>query len=480
MAQPHTDREYVISSHLAYADMINDNWEVLNSQWQPDGKVPLDRLLYEDTEKEYSEDLGTAREHGLTDEQLHSWKVVKVVDHNDTTGFSAVIIETEPGKAIVAFRGSESMFNDLQSEFDWSEADIALLDEIQTKQQAEVVQFLANNKDLLKEYDISFTGHSLGGNLAEYATVMSVRFGLDGNVSQCVSLDSPGFNDEFHEQYASEIEMVRSKMKHYEWSFVGKIFRSPASETINADIQIGARLKFITRHSMQYLNYDGASIRKRTWAFDADGDIMDWISEWLGSLPLLERSWITDTIKDLFKAFVFVGAFVGFIGGKIGDVWDEFKTGIIHLFGGETDEDILQDIAENAHTQAMRIDAFQIDPVMFLDLGVIAGKAAECVKEAANYFISAQRYISKRLYILYHLDSNIMGVADPAIKDDRVSRMEAKFKKLGAALDESLKYANYCETTLEGVRSYFLETGIEFAAVEDDAVKRINDWYRVR
>lgn len=37
------------------------------------------------------------------------------------------------------------------------------------------------------------TGHSLGGNLAEYATIMSYKYGLDTKIKQCVSMDGPGF-----------------------------------------------------------------------------------------------------------------------------------------------------------------------------------------------------------------------------------------------------------------------------------------------
>ena len=42
--------------------------------------------------------------------------------------------------------------------------------------------------------DITVTGHSKGGNMSQYATVM-----CSGQVSKCISFDGQGFNKDFIE-----------------------------------------------------------------------------------------------------------------------------------------------------------------------------------------------------------------------------------------------------------------------------------------
>ena len=64
------------------------------------------------------------------------------------------------------------------------------------------------------------TGHSLGGNLAEYATVMSYKYGLDKKIKQCASLDGPGFSDEFIKTNREHILAMSGVMKHYKWSLI--------------------------------------------------------------------------------------------------------------------------------------------------------------------------------------------------------------------------------------------------------------------
>ena len=139
----------------------------------------------------------------ITDDQKQNWKIVSIHDKNAQNGFYACIVETSPGNAVVCFRGTEGLldFGALQNEYDMVGADLGLLNSVCTNQQAEVERFLAANKDLLSKYDnITMTGHSLGGNLAEYATIMSYKYGLDKKIKQCASLDGPGFSDEYQNQ----------------------------------------------------------------------------------------------------------------------------------------------------------------------------------------------------------------------------------------------------------------------------------------
>lgn len=54
--------------------------------------------------------------------------------------------------------------------------------------------------------DVVVSGHSKGGNLAQYVTIVS------GMVDRCLSYDGQGFSDSFMSKYASEIEQNGSKI----------------------------------------------------------------------------------------------------------------------------------------------------------------------------------------------------------------------------------------------------------------------------
>lgn len=73
---------------------------------------------------------------------------------------------------------------------DWLEADLGLVNSIQTGQECQVEEFLKNNRDTLSKYnEWTATGHSLGGSLAEFSAVMSVRLGMSDNLAGSYSFD---------------------------------------------------------------------------------------------------------------------------------------------------------------------------------------------------------------------------------------------------------------------------------------------------
>ncbi|MBE6920028.1 MAG: DUF2974 domain-containing protein [Ruminococcaceae bacterium] len=197
----------------------------------------------------------------LTDDQMKNWKISAVHDQNDVNGFYACVIETGPGEAAVGFRGSEGMGELDNVVNDWVGADIGLVNSTCTNQQAEVDRFLEKYKDQLNGYDnLAMAGHSLGGNLAEYATIVSSEYGLDDNIKQCVSMDGPGFSKEFIDKYRDQIEKMSGVMYHPRWSFVGTMLNDLPRvnyeyvEVANKDGVDGYNA--LTRHSTEYLVYD--------------------------------------------------------------------------------------------------------------------------------------------------------------------------------------------------------------------------------
>ena len=162
----YSDREMLAFSDIAYERSLSD-YDALaaNSAKYPDGKVPLSDLLPASRIDEISST------YGISADTISNWKVAS--SPGDRNGFLACVIETSPEHAAVAFRGSQDMLDPEAALTDWRH-NLQLLNRTCTEQQAEADRFIAANRDLLNGYEsVGMTGHSLGGNLAEYSTIMA-------------------------------------------------------------------------------------------------------------------------------------------------------------------------------------------------------------------------------------------------------------------------------------------------------------------
>lgn len=217
--------------------------------------VPLNELLTED-QKQQLIDLD------IKEEEIATWKISGIHNTNDTNGFYACIIETsENGEAAVGFRGSEDMLVTSNMVNDWVKADLGLVNSTCTNQQAEVECFLAEYSSVLSKYNnLAMTGHSLGGNLAEYATVVSYKYGLDKNIKQCMSLDGPGFSNEFISEYREQIDKMSGVMNHPRWSFVGTMLSDLPGVSYRyvevSNKENKEEYNSLTRHDTVYLDHD--------------------------------------------------------------------------------------------------------------------------------------------------------------------------------------------------------------------------------
>lgn len=252
-----TDREMKDFTQIAYMDFA-ESYDSLRAENPDRTSFTLRELINEANSRSSTPDIGNTS--WLTNEQLDNWSISAVCDNNSKTGFYGCVIEDGNGNAAIAFRGSESAENPSNLIHDWIQSDFGLLNSVQTTQQQEVDRFLRDNRDLLNSYDsLSVTGHSLGGNLAEYATIVSDRYGLDNKIESCISFDGPGFSDEFIRLHSAEINNVSGVMNHYRWSVVGGLlFDLPGVSYTTcalADKEDDPYNSF-TRHDTKYLAFD--------------------------------------------------------------------------------------------------------------------------------------------------------------------------------------------------------------------------------
>ncbi len=156
-----------------------------------------------------------------------NWKIVDIRDTNSENGFYACTIETNSNSAIVGFRGSEGIDVPNQAEYDWVDGDIGLLNSKLTTQQAQATRYMndISNGEKFKKYSsFALTGHSLGGNLSDHATLTAPDY-LQKRITQSVSFDGPNFSNEYINDptHQAEIQKMRGKMIHYQWSVVGTL-----------------------------------------------------------------------------------------------------------------------------------------------------------------------------------------------------------------------------------------------------------------
>ena len=119
--------------------------------------------------------------------------------HGDPVGISAAAFRDSNGNTIVVFRGTDGSF------VNWNEnANKAGIDnELETRRRAEeFMRRLERNG----YGNFIVTGHSAGGNLAKYVTLI-IR-----DVISCVAFNAPGFSDDFIEKRRDLIEKNRHKI----------------------------------------------------------------------------------------------------------------------------------------------------------------------------------------------------------------------------------------------------------------------------
>lgn len=128
------------------------------------------------------------------------------------------------GKAVVVFRGTTT-------QKEWEDNGQGAY-EYNTMQQIDALNYVNN----LPYDNITVTGHSKGGNKAQYVTILSPK------VEKCISVNGQGFSNEFLKRYKEEIENNKSKIIsiNAKYDYVNCLFNKIYNEIhyIKTDIQI--------------------------------------------------------------------------------------------------------------------------------------------------------------------------------------------------------------------------------------------------
>jgi len=139
---------------------------------------------------------------------------IKNVDEYYKNGMKYVCLVDQENNAIVVFRGTATTE-------EWEDNGQGAY-EYETKEQVDALNFI-NSLDYKK---ITVTGHSKGGNKAQYTAVLSPK------VTQCISINGQGFSNEFINRYSGEITRNKGKIIsiNAKYDYVSCLFNYISSE----------------------------------------------------------------------------------------------------------------------------------------------------------------------------------------------------------------------------------------------------------
>nr|MCR4657076.1 DUF2974 domain-containing protein [Lachnospiraceae bacterium] len=138
----------------------------------------------------------------------------------DEGGIRAMCVKKPSGEACVIFRGTggtyEAWLDNVRGEFI-----------VDTQIQKAAMDFV--KYDCGEFSDLTVSGHSKGGNLAQFVTVTCAS-----QISQCISFDGQGFNSEFLKTHEKEIEEAKGKIRSVsaDNDYVNILLHSIAGETV--------------------------------------------------------------------------------------------------------------------------------------------------------------------------------------------------------------------------------------------------------
>lgn len=226
MSYRFSDAEMLIATQIAYLDTPGKNQTVgsiIDRILSLYGRMDVNKLgEKERAQLNAAKDLqNMIQKNGA--ENCYNWRVVDYCDKNDSTGFYGCMIDDGKGNAILGYRGSES-YDIGQGVNDWGKADFGLLNNELTKQQKDASDFTRKMYEKYGDrYDsYSFSGHSLGGNLAEHSSITAPKE-MKRKIDHAISFDGPGFSNEYLKAHKREIENAKDYIDQYQWSFVGAL-----------------------------------------------------------------------------------------------------------------------------------------------------------------------------------------------------------------------------------------------------------------
>lgn len=505
----YTDKQLMAFTQIAYMD-LEDRVTAYKKEHPEADSVKLSDLHLTQEERAKLAPFADPSEY-------ENWSISATIDNTGfgKSGMAACVIETssgEPKEAAVAFRGSGDLKDPEALINDWMRADVGLIHSEQTAQEKDVEKFLKNNKGLLSQYgNLAMTGHSLGGALADYATVKSVELGLDGNITQCANMDGPGHSKLFISKNKEALEKVKNKMVHYKWSRVSaQMWNISGTEKY-----VGINDNYLNDGAFDYLgleqhaptapvyNPDGSMVDSPAYKMYCDANDLGHNSRLLdGSLNIIDHVPITINLPfigdvsfgDLCKwgslLLVDFGVSLISIGLNAKSRYDEYCESWDYIWSEHfkkkkkkerEEKEAKKTPAERAADEADTSPGFYIDPKAYEQLVTHMINTISMLDNLETDLQTVGNY-SFPLDILgyvtaFHGSTGNAGY-DRRLNDQRkelknIMDKGAEIKEHAAGFSASM---NKMYAALNAIRIYLDGTSRNFTEAENNAISRISSW----
>lgn len=218
---------------------------------------------------------------------LKKLRIKNIDNYGENIRFACFVDEQE--NAAVVFRGTAT-------EGEWEDNGQGAY-EYDTREQIDALNYIND----LKFEDIIVTGHSKGGNKAQYVTILSDK------INKCISINGQGFSNEFITKYKNEIENNKSKIIciNSKYDYVYCLFNQIGGKYyfIETELQINP----LDYHKLNILLDENGYLRKST----NEGILSEIINNFsiylISELPKDMRSLIINVIIDVVELFLCKG-----------------------------------------------------------------------------------------------------------------------------------------------------------------------------
>lgn len=267
-----SNAQLLMFDNLIYTDYVSDGMSVgeIITAIENDG---FNVSSCEMTSSEWKELVSMIKE----EHSLLNYKVTNYVD-DDKTGMRAACFvndESNPTDVNVVFRGTSG-------DYEWHDNGQGgyLFDTNQQQMAADYVNGLPDKYGK----NMTVTGHSKGGNKAQYVTIVTDR------IAKCVSYDGQGFSEEFLQKYADEIVQKSQSIVSISASddFVNCLLYPIAGTKIYIDTE--NQDNFTHYHKPNILFDQNGNLRPQTEQSDLSKFINEYTTYMISNLEEPERS----------------------------------------------------------------------------------------------------------------------------------------------------------------------------------------------
>ena len=210
------------------------------------------------------------------------------LDHDQVMQFCAMSFRYDNHKVVIAYRGTDTTLTGWQEDLYFAAID-------ETSAQSEAIKFM-NDFYTGTQDEILVTGHSKGGNLAQYASIKA-NDDIRERIKGIWSMDGPGFKE--HLIQSNAFQQMKDKMHRVvpEQSFVGMLMDNPVQPIICKSDAF-----FMGQHMPDTWQILGPGFERASQLSNFSQFVWQTVDKWLENMTDEEKLHFTDNVFALLSS----------------------------------------------------------------------------------------------------------------------------------------------------------------------------------